>query len=108
MEQRFRRSLSIWGLIKFKLIIDGKPFYFMIDTGCSHNCITPEAAERLKDRIKHVGKVTSFGYSGKITEKAVRIPLSFNHQKLEMSFSIMKYTKDFRLMEGRGIHLDGI
>ena len=56
MEQRFRRSLSVWGVIKFKLIIDGKPFYFIIDTGYPYNCITPEAAECLKDRIKYVGK----------------------------------------------------
>ena len=100
--------MSFWGYIRIKLIIDGKPFFFLIDTGANCNSIIPEAAELLKDRIRVLGKRTARGYVGKMTEKEIEIQFRFNHQNLVQRFTIMKDTRVFRNMESEGCHFDGI
>ena len=109
MEKSFKKCLSRYGLIRLLIMINGEPFYFLVDTGCNTNYITPETAERLHKRIQVVGEGSTQAYRGKSKrELIVEIMFKFNYEWLTLNFNIMRDTSSFMNLEREGIHFDGI
>ena len=86
-------------------MIDGNPYYFLVDTGSPFNILTEDAAERLKDRVKIVSTHKARDWQGKGAKgKLALLSFRFDYTEYCMEFSIYEI-KIFKMYEE---HYDGI
>ncbi len=110
MEQDFRKILSTIGLIRIKLRIASKYYYFLVDSGSSANVISAEAAKQLSKRLEYVSDNEIIGVGGqKERNEVALLSFRFNHRDYTQEFAVMDAMPAFDILEAEnGIHLDGI
>ncbi len=97
--------------LMLKCQLNGKPAYFLIDTGASFTILHSKSAKSYGfDVLERKGlKTTGFGGSASTAKIAIGADLEFNHRKLSMGYLAQDLTKMIRLIQSStNIRIAGI